>query len=85
MAGKTRDGIKLSTIVNMVMELGIAVREGTKHPYILQAPGLRPCPVAESTDARSMLAPWIRNATGYSVRDIYQSLRQGEWYYQAVA
>ena len=85
MAGKTRDGIRLSSIINMVMELGISVREGTKHPYILEFPGLRTCPVAESTDARSMLAPWLRNATGYNAREIYHSLKQGEWYCAAVA
>lgn len=73
MPRKTADGIKLSTIVNLVLQLGISVRKGTKHPYLLQAPGLRPCPVAESSDARTMIAPWVRN--GYHQRDIYNSFR----------
>lgn len=77
--GKTLDGIRLSAIVRMASAIpGIAVREGTKHPYMLLYAGLRPCPVAESTHARRMLVPWLRQATGYSTNDLYASLQSGE-------
>ena len=80
-SGKTRDGIRLSTIVKMVSELaGVDVRTGTKHPFMLLYSGLRPCPVAESSDAKTMIAPWLEGATGYSRKDIYSSFRAGDWY-----
>ena len=81
MQGKTIDGIKLSTIVRVVSELDvISIREGAKHPAVLMADGLRPCPVAKSSDARRMISPWLRDATGYDARDIYSALRAGRWY-----
>lgn len=80
MKGKTTDGIRLSTIVRMAEALpGVTVREGTKHPYVLQYAGLRPCPVAKSTDAKRMLVPWMRQITGQEGSDIYACLRSGEW------
>jgi len=81
MRGKTRDGIRLATIARMVSELAmVGIREGTNHPMILMADGLRPCPLAESSDVRRMISPWLRDATGYSARDIYSSLKSGAWY-----
>jgi len=79
---KTRDGINLSTIVRMLSQIsGINIRQGTNHPYIAVYDGLRPCPIAASTDAKRMLVPWIESATGYERRQIYSSLKSGEWNY----
>ena len=81
MNGKTQDGIRLSTIVRMVSELAtVGIREGTKHPALLLADGLRPCPIATSSDGRRMIAPWLSYATGYSTREVYSSLKAGRWY-----
>ena len=76
---KTRDGIRLSDILRAVQQAGITVRTGTKHPYMLQKDGLRPCPLAESTDAYRMLTPWLRDATGLDRNSIYENLREGAW------
>ena len=77
---KTRDGIKLGNILNIARALGIDIREaGGNHPYVLNFPNLRPCPLASSTDARRMVVPWIRHATGYENNRIYDSLRSGQW------
>ena len=81
MKGKTRDGIRLSTIVRLVSDLAaVSIREAANHPVVLMSAGLRPCPVAQSSHARRMIAPWVREATGYSARDIYSSFKAGHWY-----
>jgi hypothetical protein len=77
---KTRDGIKLSKILDVAREVeGVTIRDGRNHPYVLNRDGLRPCPVAESTDARKMLVPWFRQATGYETKTVYQALQKGSW------
>ena len=82
MAGnKTRDGIRISEIVKLLNQLpGVGIRQGNNHPFIAIRDGLRPCPIAASTDAKTMLVPWIAQATGYNRQSIYSSLRNGEWY-----
>jgi len=80
MAGnKTRDGHRLEKILSLAREIGATIREGTKHPYMLNYPGLRPCPVAPSTDAKRMIIPWLAQATGYTRKEIYTALRKGSW------
>ena len=80
MAGnKTRDGIRLEKILKVARAIGATIREGTKHPYILNYEGLRPCPVATSTDAKRMVAPWLALATDYTRKEAYQALRKGSW------
>ena len=74
---RTRDGILLRNVRNAAEEYGISVREGTRHPYVLNYGGLRPCPVGESTNVRTMLVPWFRLATGLDNNTIYRSLRSG--------
>ncbi|MBW2969311.1 hypothetical protein KY314_04340 [Candidatus Woesearchaeota archaeon] len=81
MANKTKDGIKLTKIIKALEKIsGIEIRKGTKHPYIAMYNGLRPCPVAASTDAKKMLVPWVEKIVDYSRKEIYSSLRTGEWY-----
>lgn len=76
MAGnKTRDGIKLSKIVKLALSLGATVRGGGKHPFVLNYTGMRACPVATSTNARTMVAPWIARAIGYTPTQAYQAIR----------
>ena len=71
---QTRDGIRLTNIINVARGIeGITVREGRNHPFILNLNGQRPCPVAESTNAR------FRQATGYNTNEIYQALQRGSW------
>lgn len=77
---QTRDGIRLSNILNAARGIeGVIIRDGRNHPYVLNRNGQRPCPVAESTDARRMIVPWFRQATGYNNETIYQALRRGSW------
>ncbi|OGI75634.1 hypothetical protein A3D36_01760 [Candidatus Nomurabacteria bacterium RIFCSPHIGHO2_02_FULL_36_29] len=79
---KTRDGMIISSIVKSLNQIpGVTVRSGTNHPFVANRDGLRPCPIAASTDAKRMVVPWVAQATGYSNRNsIYDSLRNGEWY-----
>ena len=80
MAGnKTRDGIRLTNIVRIAEQIGARIRDGTNHPYILNYDGVRPCPIATSTHAGRMVAPWIANATGRSKQEAYTAMRQGYW------
>ena len=66
MIGKTRDGIRLADIVRLA--------SGSKHAVILQYPGLRPCPVAESSHFKYMILPWLKQATRYSSNKIYETI-----------
>lgn len=78
MGGKrTLDGIRLENILSVAGQIGATVREGTKHPYILNYEGLGACPVATSTHARRMVTPWMAKATGYTSSQIYEALRKG--------
>jgi len=80
MAGnKTRDGIRLAEIIRVATQAGAGIREGTKHPYMLIYNGLRPCPVATSTHAERMVAPWLAQATGKSKQEAYQAIKHGCW------
>ena len=82
MAGnKTRDGIKISTVKKMLEKIpGMEIRRGTNHPFIANYMGMRPCPIASSTDVRSMVTPWIKEAVGYDRHKAYQSFKMGDWY-----
>ena len=78
MAGnKTQDGLHLKDILKAATLMGIGVRECTKHPYALEYPNQRPCPIANSTHAKRMVVPWIAQATGKDRREIYEALRCG--------
>ena len=81
MAGnRTRDGIRISRITNVADNLDdVVVRSGSNHSYVLNYDRLRPCPIDTSTNARTMVVPWLRRATGneYSSRDLYEGLRRG--------
>lgn len=76
---KTQDGINLKDILRAAAEKGIEIRNGRNHPFILEYPGLRACPVATSTHAKRMLVPWIEKATGIAREQVYLALRQGYW------
>lgn len=76
MGGKrTLDNLKFGKVFRAVENFGVEVRRGTKHPYILVYQGMRPCPVAATTDARTMIAPWLAEATGMTKQDAYTALR----------
>ena len=80
MGGKrTQDGISLRDILRAATEIGIRIRDGRNHPYNLEYPGLRPCPVATSTHAKRMVVPWMEQATGKDRKEIYEALRRGYW------
>lgn len=76
---KTKDGIKLEKIIRVAMKAGAIKRNGANHRYILNYPELRPCPVAPSTNARTMIVPWIQEITNYNSKTIYTALRKGKW------
>jgi len=82
---KTRDGIRLTDILSAVEKIeGVSIRQGNKHPYMLNYGQMRPCPVAESTDAKYMIVPWLKQVDVLRQCDkqtIYQGLRQGEIQY----
>lgn len=79
---KTRDGIRISTILSALANLpGVTLRDGKNHPTIVHKDGYsRLCPVATSTDARRMVMPWVRSVTTYhNSWEIYDALRRGYW------
>lgn len=77
--GKTRDGISIDKVIRMVQNIGVSIRNGTNHHYILNYENLRPCPVAQSTNAKTMLVPWLKQILEYGNKDIYQALKNGRW------
>jgi hypothetical protein len=82
MASKTRDGIRLKTVISALEQIaGVTIRPGNNHPFIAEMDGYATsCPIASSTDARRMIVPWIKKHTSYkNARDIYNALRYGEW------
>jgi len=76
---KTRDGVKLASILRAAALAGIGYRTGTNHPYLLTREGLRPCPIANSTHAKRMVVPWLAEATGRDRQATYECLRNGSW------
>jgi hypothetical protein len=72
---KTRDGCSLQSILKFAAAHNIQVRAGTKHPYMLTAESMRPCPVARSSHAQYMITPWLAQVTGYKKRDIYETIQ----------
>ena len=75
---RTSDGLGLAKILKFAESVGATVREGTNHPYVLNYDGLRPCPVASSTNARTMIVPWICEIVDYRPERVYQGLRKGK-------
>ncbi len=78
MTKKTRDGISLEKVVKVARQLGLLVKEGSKHKYLLIYDGMVPCPVATSTDVKRMVVPWMRRATGYDSGILYSCFRKGK-------
>ena len=76
---KTQDGIKLEKIVRVAERAGISVRKGRSHKYVLQYTGQRPCPLDTSTNAKTMVVPWLEKDTTYNRKVIYSALRIGAW------
>lgn len=55
---KTRDGLKLNMVIKMLEKLPeVSIRPGRNHPNIAMKDGLRPCPIATSTDVKQMVVP----------------------------
>jgi hypothetical protein len=78
---KTRDGIRIGKVIKALDGItGVIIESANNHLYKAQYNGLRPCPIATSTDVRRMVVPWVMQATGYSdSRLVYQYLKNGEW------
>ena len=72
---KTRDGLRIKEIVNLLQDWGIDVKEGTKHDYVAYHGTMRPCPIAASTDAKRMLSPWLSRALGMGTHNVYKQLQ----------
>ena len=81
MGNKTQDGIRLADILRTAMQAGARIRQGNSHAYILNYEGLRPCPIASSTHAERMVAPWLAQATGRTKHESYEAMRNGGWNY----
>ena len=76
---KTSDGIRHADCLRVAEQAGAAIRYGGRHEYILKYENMRPCPLAASTNARTMLAPWLARATGRDRQEVYEALRRGDW------
>jgi hypothetical protein len=82
MSYKTRDGLKMRNVVRALELIKfVSVRRGNNHPYVAFRDAYPvPCPVAESTDVRRMVVPWVKTVTGYqNTEKIYKSLKCGSW------
>lgn len=75
---KTIDGIILEKVVKVAESLGFSVKYGTKHKYLLLAEGMVPCPVAASTNVKTMVVPWVKRATGYDSNELYSFFKKGK-------
>lgn len=72
---KTRDGLRIPRLITLLQSWGIEIREGTNHPYIANYKEMRPCPIAKSTDAKTMLNPWLCQALDKNRKELYQTLK----------
>jgi len=79
MGNKTADGIRLTDVVKAALQAGARMRDGNSHLFILNYDGMRPCPVASSTHAERMVAPWLARATGATKQEAYTAIRRGYW------
>tara|TARA_Y100000310_G_C20643206_1_gene795111 strand:- start:1231 stop:1488 length:258 start_codon:yes stop_codon:yes gene_type:complete len=80
---RTRDGIRLNNIIRCLRGFeGINIRPGRNHNYIANMQGFaRPCPIASSTNARTMIVPWLRQVANVcDSSTIYSCLRNGRTY-----
>lgn len=79
---KTRDGLGIERVarnaIRKFSELGIELREATRHPYTISYQGMIPCALASSTDVRRQVAPFIARASNgaYSTNEVYEMLRR---------
>jgi hypothetical protein len=71
MAQKTADGLKFRRVENAWENAGGTVRDGRKHPRMLLYAGLRPIPLAKTTDARRMIAPYLAGIIGTTNMEAY--------------
>lgn len=74
---ETSDGIRLTKILRLAEDLGVDLRTGRKHKYILNYPNLRGCPVAPSSDAKKMIAPWLSQVSGRTRQETYNAMKKG--------
>ena len=79
---RTRDGMEISRIIRAAMEAGATIRDGKKHASVLNYAGSRPCPIASSTSARHMVAPWLAEIKGCTNKEAYQAIQTGYWHTQ---
>lgn len=82
---KTQDGIRLRDILKAADLAGAGIKMGSNHPYLLTHPGMRPCPIATSTHAERMVAPWLAQATRRNKQEVYANLREGTWTFRLTA
>ncbi len=80
---KTRDGLKLTQVVQLLETLGFESRTGTNHSrlYTLPTPDgrTRSVPLEKSTDVRKMLVPYLTRALpNYSRNELYRACKVGQ-------
>ena len=82
MSKKTRDGLGVErtarNVVRTFVDLGITLREATRHKYAICYQGMIPCALATSTDVRRQVAPFIARASNgaYTPNQVYEMLRR---------
>lgn len=79
---KTRDGIRIGKVVKALDDLGISVVEGSRHALKAVHEGIDPCVIAESTNVRQHVVPWVKKITNgtYETSQIYMALKKGKMY-----
>ncbi|VVB78007.1 Uncharacterised protein [uncultured archaeon] len=79
---RTADGLRLKNVAKALEKLSfVTVRRESNNPYIaFRAAYPVPCPITVDTDARKVIVPWVRNATGYkNTERLYKALKCGGW------
>ena len=79
---KTSDGIRIGKLVKALNDFfEISIVEGSRHALKAIHEGIEPCVIAQSTNARHYVVPWVKKITNgnYDTNQIYTALKKGKW------
>jgi hypothetical protein len=78
---RTRDGLNIQKVVRKIGEnfsdLGVKIRESSRHLYSITYQGMFPCALGESTNVRQHIVPFLNRIPNmeYSSNEIYRMIR----------
>lgn len=78
---RTRDGLKIQNVRRKILEhfadLGVGIRDSSRHLYSIVYQGMIPCALGASTNVRQQVVPFLNSipAIQYSSNEIYDIIR----------